>query len=346
MTEPDREIFSQRRSGMTNGQDGMARRGFVRASIAALAGVALPAGLRAQSQNWPARPVRIVVPSVAGGSLDILARLFGQGLSERLGQSFVIENRGGSGGNIGFDAVAKSRPDGYTIMIGSDPLAVNPSIFGNLPFDPLRDFAPVIMIATLSQVLAVHPKVPAASVSELIALSKSREKPVTVGTSGNGSPGHLAVALMNRANIPLVHVPYRGAGAALIDVVGGQIDATIVTLPASIGFMRQNQLRALAVTSSKRSRFAPELPTMMESVPTAVVDSWQAFFAPAGTPRDIVLRLNAEFAALLKSKEVVDSFEKQAFEAGGGTPEDLGKFLREETARWTPVIKAAGIRAD
>ena len=187
MTEPDREIFSQRRSGMTNGQDGMARRGFVRASIAALAGVALPAGLRAQSQNWPARPVRIVVPSVAGGSLDILARLFGQGLSERLGQSFVIENRGGSGGNIGFDAVAKSRPDGYTIMIGSDPLAVNPSIFGNLPFDPLRDFAPVIMIATLSQVLAVHPKVPAASVSELIALSKSREKPVTVGTSGNGS---------------------------------------------------------------------------------------------------------------------------------------------------------------
>ena len=321
----------------------MKRRGFLSASVAALAGVALPAGSLAQSPPWPSRPVRIVVPSVAGGSLDILSRLFGKGLAERLGQPFVIENRGGSGGNIGFDAVAKSRPDGYTIMIASDPLAVNPSIFGNLPFDPLRDFAPVIMIATLSQVLAVHPKVPATSFAELIALSRSREKPVTIGTSGNGSPGHLAVALMNRVGIPLVHVPYRGAGAALIDVVGGQIDATIVTLPASIGFIQQNQLRGLAVTSSKRSRFARELPTMAETMPAVAVDSWQAFFAPAGTPRDIINRLNAEFTALLKTKEIMDFFEKQAFEAGGGSPQDLDKFLREETVRWAPIIKAAGI---
>jgi tripartite-type tricarboxylate transporter receptor subunit TctC len=231
-------------------------------------------------------------------------------------------------------------------MIASDPLAVNPSMFSKLPFDPLRDFAPIIMIATLSQVLAVHPKVPATTFVEFVALARSRPNGITVGTSGNGSPGHLAVALMNQAGIPLVHVPYRGAGVALIDVVAGQIDATIVTLPASLGFIKQNQLRALAVSSSRRSRFAPDLPAMKESVPTAIVDSWQAFFAPAGTPREIVRRLNAEFAALLRTREVIDSFEAQGFEAGGGSPEDLGKFLRDETIRWAPILKAAAIRAD
>lgn len=324
----------------------MERRTFVAGIAAAFAGAALPQCMWAQAQDWPSRPVRIVVPSVPGGSLDILSRLFGRGLAERLGQPFLVENRGGGGGNIGFDAVAKSRPDGYTIMIASDPLAVNPAMFGKLPFDPLRDFSPIIMIATLSQVLAVHPKVQAATFAEFVALGRSRPKPISVGTSGNGSPGHLAVALMVQAGIPLVHVPYRGAGAALVDVVGGQIDATIVTLPATIGFIRQNQLRALAVSSSQRSRFAPELPAMAESIPSIVVDSWQAFFAPAGTPREVIGRLNTEFAALLKTKEIADSFQSQAFEAGGGSPEDLGRFLRDETARWSPIIKAAGIRAD
>jgi tripartite-type tricarboxylate transporter receptor subunit TctC len=267
-------------------------------------------------------------------------------MAERLGQPFLVENRSGGGGNIAFDAVAKSRPDGYTIMIASDPLAVNPAMFSNLAFEPLRDFAPIIMIATLSQVLAVHPKVQAGTFAEFVALGRSRPKPITVGTSGNGSPGHLAVALMIQAGIPLVHVPYRGAGAALVDVVGGQIDATIVTLPATIGFIRQKQLRALAVTSSRRSRFASELPSMSESMPGVVVDSWQAFFAPADTPREVIRRLNAEFAALLRTKEIIDAFETQAFEAGGGSPDDLGKFLRDETVRWSPIIKAAGIRAD
>lgn len=323
----------------------MGRRIFLSATSAALAGLAVPHRVFAQ-QDWPSRHVKIIAPSAPGGSLDILSRMFGKGLSERLGQPFLVENRAGSGGNIGFDAVAKARPDGYTIMIASDPLAVNSSMFAKLPFDPLQDFAPIIMIATLSQVLAVNPKIPANTFAEFVALARSRPKGFTVGTSGNGSPGHLAVALMNQVGIPLVHVPYRGAGVALIDVVAGQIDATIVTLPASLGFIKQNQLRALAVTSSKRSRFAPDLPAMKELVPTAVVDSWQAFFAPAGTPREIIRRLNAEFATLLRSREAVDSFESQAFEAGGGSPEDLGKFLRDETTRWAPIIKAAGIRAD
>ncbi len=324
----------------------MHRRSFLARAPVAMTLGALPFRVAAQNQDWPTRPVRIVAPSAPGGSLDILSRMFGKGLSERLGQPFLVENRSGSGGNIGFDAVAKSRPDGYTIMIASDPLAVNPSMFSKLPFDPLQDFAPIIMIATLSQVLAVNPKISATTFAEFVAQARTRPMGFTVGTSGNGSPGHLAVALMNQVGIPLVHVPYRGAGVALIDVVAGQIDATIVTLPATLGFIKQGQLRALAVSSSRRSRFSPDLPAMKEQVPTAVVDSWQAFFAPAGTPRDIILRLNAEFAGLLRTREVVDSFESQAFEAGGGSPEDLGRFLRDETTRWAPTIKAAGIRAD
>ena len=325
----------------------MSRRAFVVGGATTIAASAFPASVRAQSQStpvWPTRTIRIIAPSVPGGSLDMLSRMFGKGLADRLGQSVVIENRAGGGGNIGFEAVAKSRPDGYTMMIASDPLAINPSLFPKLPFDPLKDFAPIIMIATLSQVLAVHPKVPANSLAEFLTLARNRR--LTVGTSGNGSPGHLAIALLNQAGVPLVHVPYRGAGVGLVDVLGGQIDATIVTLPATLGFIKQGRLRALAVTSSKRSRFAPDLPTMMESVPTVIVDSWQAFFAPAGTPREIITRLNTEFGTLLRSREVVESFETQAFEAGGGTPEDLGMFLRDETVRWAPILKAAAIRAD
>jgi tripartite-type tricarboxylate transporter receptor subunit TctC len=300
----------------------------------------------AEAQTWPSRPVRIVAPSAAGGSLDILARLFARGLSDQLGQPFVVENRGGGAGNIGFDAVSKSPPDGHTLMIASDPLVVNPLIYSNLTYDSVRDFAPIITIATLSQVLAVNPKLAATTFGEFVALARSRPNTINVGTSGVGSPGHLAIALLVQAGVPVVHVPYRGAGPAVIDAVGGQIDATIVTLPATIGMIRQNQLRALAVTSSRRSRFAPEVASMSEQLPSVVVDSWQAFFAPAGTPPAIVSRLNATFAALLQSREVIDAFETQAFESGGGSPDDLGAFMRAETAKWTPIVKAAGIRAE
>lgn len=289
--------------------------------------------------------MRIVAPSAPGGSLDILARLFGRGLNEHLGQPFVVENRAGGGGNIGFDAVAKSPPDGYTIMIASDPLAVNVSIYGNLSYDPVKDFAPIIMIATLSQVLAVNPKLPVKSFAEFVALARAKPNTLNIGTSGNGAPGHLAIALFNQIGVPVVHVPYRGAGPAVVDAVSGQIDATIVTMPATIGMIKQGQLRALAVTSSRRSRFMPELPSMSEQLPSVVVDSWQALFAPAGTPPDIIARLNGECAKLLQTSEVSDAFETQGFEAGGGTPESLGKFVRDEITKWAPIIKAAGIKA-
>ena len=321
----------------------MRRRTFLSLAATPLAAGWLPKA--GHADTWPSRPVRFIAPSAAGGSLDILARLFGRGLNERFGQPFPVENRGGAGGNIGFDVVAKSVPDGYTIMIASDPLAVNSSIYDNLTFDPLRDFAPIIMIATLSQVLAINPKLPVKSFAEFVELARARPNTLNIGSSGNGAPGHLAVALLNQAGVPLVHVPYRGAGPAVIDAMSGQIDGVIVTLPATIGMIKQDQLRALAVTSSRRSRFVPELPTMTETMPQVVVDSWQALFAPANTPGDIIQRLNTECATLLHSPPVIAAFETQGFEAGGGSPEKLGMFLRDEIMRWGPIVKAAGIRA-
>lgn len=321
----------------------MRRRTFLSVTASGLALSWLPESLHADT--WPVRPVRFIAPSAAGGSLDILARLLGRGLNERLGQPFTVENRGGAGGNIGFDLVAKSPPDGYTIMIASDPLAVNSSIYDHLTFDPLRDFAPIIMIATLSQVLAVNPKLAAKNLAEFVDLARARPNSLNIGSSGNGAPGHLAVALFKQAGVPLVHVPYRGAGPALIDVMSGQIDGAIVTLPATIGMIKQGQLRALAVTSSRRSRFMPELPCINETMPPVVVDSWQALFAPAGTPGDIIQRLNAECATLLASPPFTGAFETQGFEAGGGSSESLGTFLHNEIVRWEPIVKAAGIRA-
>ena len=322
----------------------MRRRAFLQSAAGFLAAGALPHQLYAQTR-WPSQSVRIIAPSAPGGSLDILSRLFGRGLSDRLGQPFVVENRSGGAGNIGFDAVAKSRPDGYTIMIASDPLVTNP-LMSSVTYDPVRDFAPIIMIATLSQVLAVHPSVPANNFAEFIALARSKPNTINVGTSGHGAPGHLAIALLAQAGVPVVHVPYRGAGPAIADALGGQIQATIVTLPATMGMIKQNQLRALAVTSSRRARFMPDLPSMTEHLPGTVVDSWQAFFAPAGTRPDIVQRLNKECAAVLKTKEVLDSFETQGFEAGGGSPDDLGRFMRDEIAKWAPIMKAAGIKSE
>ncbi len=321
----------------------MRRRTVLGLAASALATGALPRLVRADT--WPSRPVRFLAPSAAGGSLDILARLFARGLGEKFGQSFYVENRGGGGGNIGYDLVAKSPPDGYTMMVASDPLAVNVSIYENLTYDPLKDFTPVVMIAYLSQVLAVNPKVPARTFAEFVALARAKPHTLNVGSSGNGAPGHLACALLAQAGIEVVHVPYRGAGPAVLDAVAGQIDATICTLPGTLGMIKGGQLRALAVSTSKRSRFLPDVPTMAEVVPTAIVDSWHGFFVPAGTPREIVDRLNGACRALLQTKEVLTALDAQGFEAAGGPPEELGKFLREEITRWAPIIKAAGIHA-
>ncbi len=309
------------------------------------AGLALPVAATAQSE-FPNRPIRFVVPSAPGGSLDILARLIARHLGDRLGWQVPVENRSGAGGNIGFDAVAKSRPDGYTLLIASEPLSVNPSLFRDLPFDPLRDFQPLTMIATLSQVLVVHPSLPANDFPAFVALAKSGRMPINIGTSGTASPGHMAIAQLVHAGVPLTHVPYRGGGPAAQDVVAGNIQGGIFTLPAALGFMRERQMRALAVTSAQRSPFAAGVPTMAESMPDIVVDSWQALFLPAGVPPDIARRLHTEITTIIRLPEVDDFLRRQAFEPAPGTPEELGALLRAEIPKWRRVVQATNVRLD
>ena len=308
-----------------------------------LAALAAPAF--GQSPEFPSRPIRIIVPSAPGGSLDILSRLIGRHLGERLGWSVAVENRSGGGGNIGFDAVAKARPDGYTILIASEPLTVNPSLFRNLPFDPVRDFQPLTMIALLSQVLVVHPLVRARSFAEFVALARGGAE-INISSAGTASPGHMAVAQMVYARVPLTHVPYRGGGPAVQDVVAGNIQGGIMTLPAALPFMRDGQVRALAVTSAQRSPFAPDLPTMAELLPDVVVDSWQAFLLPAGVPPEVLRRLHAEISTIIRLPEVDEFLKRQAFEPAAGTPESLGALIRAEVPKWRRVVEQTGLRLD
>lgn len=316
------------------------RRAALAASITALAGPAL-----AQS-DFPNRPIRVIVPSAPGGSLDILARLIARHLGERLGWQVPVENRSGGGGNIGFDAVAKARPDGYTILIASEPLAVNPSLFRTLPFDPIRDFQPLTMIATLSQVLVVHPSVPARNFAEFVALARSGGPEINIGSAGTASPGHMAVAQLVHARVPLTHVPYRGGGPAVQDTVAGNIQGGIMTLPAALPFMQSGQVRALAVTSSRRSPFAPDVPAMAEALPDVVVDSWQALLLPAGVPAEVLRRLHTEITAVIRLPEVDEFLKRQAFEPAPGTPDELGALIRAEVPKWRRVVQETGLRLD
>jgi len=318
----------------------LTRRGALGAGLSLAAGPALAQG------DFPSRPIRIIVPTAPGGSLDILSRLTARHLGERLGWQVPVENRSGGAGNIAFDAVAKSRPDGYTILIGSDPLALNPSLFPNLPFDPVRDFQPLTMIATLSQVLVMHPSFPAQTFAAFVELARSRRVEISIGSAGTASPGHLAVAMLNAAGVPMTHVPYRGGGPAVQDAVAGNIQGGIMTLPAALPFIRDGRLRALAITSSERSPFAPDLPRMMEVVPSVVVDSWQAFFLPAGVPPAILARLNAEIVAVINLPAVQEFLRNQAFVAVGGPPEPLGAFVRAEVEKWRDVVRQTGLKLD
>jgi len=316
------------------------RRAALAASIASLAAPAMA------QQDFPSRPIRFIVPSAPGGSLDILARLIAKHLGERRGWQVPVENRSGGGGNIGFDAVAKSRPDGYTILIASEPLTVNPSLFRNMPFDPLKDLAPLTMIATLSQVLVVHPSVPARTFAEFVALAKSGGPSINIGSAGTASPGHMAVAQLVHAGVPLTHVPYRGGGPAVQDTVAGNIQGGIMTLPAALPFMQNGQVRALAVTSARRSPFAPDVVTMAEVVPGVIVDSWQALLLPAGVPPAITQRLHAEITDIIRLPEVDAFLKRGAFEPAPGTPDELGALLQAEVPKWRRVVQETGLRLD
>ena len=314
---------------------------------AALAVSALHAAAAAEA--YPAKPVRFVVAFPPGGGTDIIARSIAQKLTERLAQQVVVDNRPGAGGNIGTDIVAKSAPDGHTLLMGSaGPLAINASLFGKMPFDPIRDLAPVTLAASTPNVLVVHPSLRAATIEELIALAKARPGEINFASSGHGTPAHLAGELFNSmARVKMVHVPYKGAAPALADLLGGQVQLMFSTMPPALPHVKDGRLRALAVTSAKRSPAMPELPTVDEiALPGFEANTWHGVVAPAGTPTAIIARLNREIVSILHLPEVVERLSAQGAEPVGSTPEEFAAYIRSETVKWAKVVRESGAKAE
>jgi len=317
-------------------------------SLAATLAILAPHAARA-ADAYPAKPVRFVVAFPPGGGTDIIARSIAQKLAERIAQQVVVDNRPGAGGNIGTDIVAKSAPDGYTMLMGSaGPLAINASLFGKMPFDPIKDLAPVTLAASTPNVLVVHPSLKAATVEELIALAKARPGEINFASSGHGTPAHLAGELFDSmAGVKMVHVPYKGAAPALADLLGGQVQLMFSTMPPALPHVKDGKLRALAVTSAKRSPAAPDLPTLDEiALPGFEANTWHGVVVPAGTPRAIIARLNREIVAILHLPDVVERFSSQGAEALGSTPEEFAAYIRSETLKWAKVVRDSGAKAE
>ena len=304
----------------------------------------------AQGAAYPTRPVRIVVPFVAGGTTDIFARLIADKLSQSLGQQFLVDNRGGAGGNIGTDAVAKSPPDGYTLVMGTvGTHAINASLYARMPYDPLMDFEPVAFAAGVPNLLVVNPKtVKATTVQAFIAEAKASPKRLTMASSGNGTSIHLSGELFKQmTGIEMPHVPYRGSGPAINDLVGGQVDVMFDNLPSSIEQAKAGNLRAIAVTSAARSPALPDVPTIAESgLPQFEASSWFALFAPKGTPPEITGKLNAEVRRVLETPEMRDRFAALGGEIRPMSPAELMAFTRAEHAKWAVVVKSSGARVE
>jgi len=314
-----------------------------RAIVLALS--ALLFGGSATAQDYPSRPVKIVVPYPAGGSNDIIARILAQKLNERIGQPFLIENRGGAGGNIGADAVATSEPDGYTLLLTAPPpLTINAALYKNLPYDPAKAFAPVALLASVPIVLAVNPSLAANNVGELIALAKAKPGTLNFGSSGNGSTNHLAGELLkSMAGIDIVHLPYRGAAPAMNDLIAGHIPMMFDNIPAVLPQVQAKTIRAIAVAGAKRATALPDAPTVAESgVPGFEASAWFGLVAPAKTPVPVLAKLESEVEAILKMPDVQKRFTELGAEPGNISGAAFGKFLADETAKWTKIIQASG----
>lgn len=299
------------------------------------------------AQNYPTRPIRLVIPYPPGGGADNVARVFAQKLSESLGQQIVIDNRGGAAGIIGAEIVAKSKPDGYTLLDDSSSRAVNPALH-KLPFDTVKDFTPVGMIVVNPNILVVHPSLPVKTVRELIALAKAHPGRITYASSGIGSAPHMGVELFKYlAKVDMVHVPYKGGGPALADLIGGHVQLLIPNIASGLPHVKSGKLRGIAVTSTKRSRSMPELPTVAESgLPGYELHEWNALFAPAGTAPEIIAKLNTELAKVLALPEVQERFFQMGAEAAPGTPEQLGAYVNSELAKWAKVVKDMKIKVE
>jgi len=302
----------------------------------------------AAAQDYPARPVHITVPYTPGTGADILARVLGPKLAERWRSAVVVENRVGATGNIGTEYVAKAASDGYTLLFTATSFGTNPALSRTLPFDPVKSFAPVVLAATSSLAVIVHPQVPAKSLREFIALARSQPGKLHYSSPGNGGPQHLAMELLKlEAGIDLVHVPYKGAGGALTDLIGGHVQAMISALQTVAPHVQSGKLRMLAVMSDERSPAFPEVPTAKEQgLPELEVETWYGLFSPAGTPQVIIQKINSDVNELLKDAAIREMLSRQGMTAAGGAPERFGELVKQELARWTRVVDAAGIKAD
>ena len=303
----------------------------------------------ANAEQWPTRVVKFVVPFSAGGTTDILGRLMAQRLSEEYGQQLVVENKGGAGGNIGTDAVAKAAPDGYTFVVGTPgPHVINQFLYKNQPFDSVKDLAPVIVIARVPNIITVNPDVQAKTLKELIDLVKGQSGKLSYATAGIGGTGHVAMELLkSMTGMDILHVPYRGSAPALTDVVGGRVEVSSDNLPAVQPFVEAGKLRALAVTTTKRWPELPDVPTVAETgVPGYEASAWFTIAAPAKTPREIIDKVNASVNKYMSEQETIARMRKLGSEPVGGTPEDMARLIAEETVKWKKVIDFAGLKAD
>ncbi len=322
------------------------RYGVNSAALAVAAALLLVVGGAPAQQDYPVKPIRIVVPSSPGGGTDILARQIAQKLTERWGQQVVVENRPGAGQMIGIELVAKAAPDGYTLVLTASPLALNTVLYKKVPYDPVRDFAPISQVAPM--LVVTHPSLPARNIRELIALAKARPGDMVYASSGIGTGPHLAMELfLNMAAVKMEHVPYKGTNPGMIDTMAGQVQVMMSTLLPPLPHIRTGRLRPLGMTGAKRVVSMPEVPTIAEAgVPGYEVILWHGILAPANTPRKIITKLHAEIANILKSREVHEKLAADGVEPVGSTPEQFAAFIKAEIDKWGKVVKSAGIRVE
>ncbi|MEY3840398.1 MAG: hypothetical protein RIR08_1134 [Pseudomonadota bacterium] len=320
----------------------------MRKVMLAISIIALVISFNSQAQSYPNQPIRLVIPFAAGGPSDVLARGFSQKLGESLGQPIIIDNKPGAGTNLAADFVAKSKADGYTIflmMVGTQ--AINETLYKKLSYNTIKDFSPISLVASSSLMLVANPSVPVKNVSDLIAYSKANPGKINFGSSGTGTPLHLGGELFNvQAGTTLNHVPYKGAAPALTDVLGGQIQTAMVGTPAALPFVKTGKLTAIGVTSLKRSSNAPEIPAIAETLPKFEVELVYAMVAPAGTPKDIINKLNSQLVSVLNNPEIKSQLNSKGFDVISSSPEQLGEYIKSEVSKWAPIVKKSGATAD
>ncbi len=321
---------------------------FKQVVCAALGVAAIAGGAHAQQSTYPNKPVRFILPFPAGGPTDILGRIIGQKLAAQLGQPVVPENRPGAGGNVGTEYASKQAADGYTIVLGSPSLSISPSLYKKLAYDPIRDFAPISMVAQIPNVLLVHPSVPAKTLKELVQLAKANPGKLNFGSGGLGTSNHLGSELFKSlAGLNIVHVPYKGSNEAMVGMMGGHVDMVVIGVPPTLPHIKAGRVKPLAVLAAERMPYLPDVPTARQAgIANYEVTTWYVLAVPAGTPREIIARLNAEWIKLVEMPDTRERMQAAGFEPMSSTPEQCGEFIKAEIVRWAKVIKDAKLKVE